>query len=778
MADGLDIGGLAGRIEFEDHVSFTLDQVVKKLDAMEEAWDRADDTVKDSAKGFLMAEVSLKAVETALATAIGVVKDLTIEGSAVASVTENFARLSSEAGHLGETLLGEVRTGTHETISDLELIKIINQDLAAGMNLTDAQFRTMADGAFALAQATGGDVKEALDQVNQAMLTGQVRSIAALTGKIDLAQAEQDFAAKLGTTADRLTQEGKTLAARNAILDSVSDATKRLGDQEDGLGEIVAQAQTRWANFYNELGASIATSPEVVNSFKHIEDALFSAFGAENDEAIKNITRGIDGLANVISAVGPPVIDVLGKIAGGFGWFASGLAEDISSGQDLVQKWSMVVMGFSEAEAEAAVATYRQTEEMIRQGHEADKNAQAEKEAAAAMKARADQEAENARITEHNRLVIQQTTEEIKKRRDAMTEIESVTNTYHETVSLLDQDMVVSIKNYLAAGVAQDKLATAYGLTATQLTAIVKVMKDEDIAQKLAAKQASDSQARWEQFYAARIEMSGRATDAVIADIQRWEAAQVKSHVDAKTDTADFYSWLELTTKQMQERADQERLLTDQHSKAYWVQQKVDAEDAYQFALAHADQFTSGYIDMLAKTKDAATDAAEHWENQLGSELDDLTEKVDRLKGAMEFGGSFEVTSQNFAQALHSANTFGNNVPIGHFDEALAYNMARKGYSFEEIIKILESKGGGPVPPPKGPRIPGFRDGGVGDFGEGTLAVLHGKEAIVPLDGPGGVGVGKTVNNFYVNGTAEDVARKIGDILMRNYRMGRQVASS
>jgi hypothetical protein len=69
------------------------------------------------------------------------------------------------------------------------------------------------------------------------------------------------------------------------------------------------------------------------------------------------------------------------------------------------------------------------------------------------------------------------------------------------------------------------------------------------------------------------------------------------------------------------------------------------------------------------------------------------------------------------------------------------------------------------------PRVPGFAEGGVGDFGSGTLAMLHGKEAIVPL-GNGG-GAAPIVINIAVTqplGTPAQIADVVGKAIMQNLR--------
>lgn len=310
MAGGLDIGTLSGRVELEDNLSGKIDTLIDKVDQFGSHYSEMGKGIASQTASFFTAQAAYDAFKETVRGGIEVFKDMTMEGARIADVEENFGKLSISAGQLGETLLGSLRTGLHNTVTDFELMKSVNDNLAAGLKMTDQQYHDIAEGGFALAQAKGIDVKAAFDQINEALLTGRTRQLQYLTGKIDLVAAEASYADKIGTTADRLTAEQKIEAARVAIIDKVRDATARLGEQQDGLDEKVAQAQTRWGNFYEELSKSIATSPEVLKAFDDIQGAISGAFGSDKGALIKNITAEVASLATTASSAFRTITDV------------------------------------------------------------------------------------------------------------------------------------------------------------------------------------------------------------------------------------------------------------------------------------------------------------------------------------------------------------------------------------------------------------------------------------------------------------------------------------
>ncbi len=301
-------------LEFRTDTGTVFVDVSRMKDALRDVSQRAKETSRETgglgntirglgkdilstAAGFVTAQAAMNAVRGTIRAIGAEIEDLVMHGSAVADVSDNFAHLTEQAGLTGAALLGALRQGTHNTIADFKLMTMVNDDLAAGLRLTDKQYRTLATGAFALAQKNGTDVATALEAINDAMLTGRTRSVAMLTGKINEAKAEDDFAKKLGVTRQELTEAGKLEATRAAILDGVAAATGRLGEQVDGLDARVAQAQVMWRNFHDQIGKTVANSPVINAAFASIAEQLQRAFGKDQAQVVAGLGRKIDDLA-------------------------------------------------------------------------------------------------------------------------------------------------------------------------------------------------------------------------------------------------------------------------------------------------------------------------------------------------------------------------------------------------------------------------------------------------------------------------------------------------
>ncbi len=298
MAGDVSAGILAGTIELDDQFTSKVDRLIESVSNIENRLNGMSD--KGSA-GFLKMTTSFFTAEAAMAAFRKTVEftesalEGLVTGSEIADVESAYEHLTAGA-NLTYDALARLHEGTHGQIDDLELLKFENHDLAAGMVLTADQMDLMTNAAFALANATGGEVKDSLDKVNDAMLTGRVRAVQLVTGKIDLTKAEDEFAKKVGLTSAQLNDAGKVEAARTAILEKMSGITGRLGEQTDGLDERVQQVKVNYANFIGDLEKMISKSPLIGEAFDAVAEAITGVANDHQQALLKALAKGVDDL--------------------------------------------------------------------------------------------------------------------------------------------------------------------------------------------------------------------------------------------------------------------------------------------------------------------------------------------------------------------------------------------------------------------------------------------------------------------------------------------------
>jgi hypothetical protein len=865
MAETLDIGTLSGRIELEDRMSNILTLTEKALEKFDEQQKKTGEGAESLAAGVFKGELALDALKQAGRMAMDGLKDvfdMMVEGGKVLDIEDSFKRMSDAAGIVGDTLVTKVQAAMKGTIDDTDVMKRANENMAAGLALSVDQMETLAKGAWALGKAMGIDTTSALDRLSDAMVTGRTRGIAMLTGKIDLARAEEDFAKKLGVTTDLLTTEGKLESTRSAILEKVAASTERIGETTVRFGDKVQQAKIIWDEFWEKVSVGLERSPVLAAMVDHFGESFRAAFGGSQTDAVETMVKLVEDVAIGLMSVGEVATDVAGVLGfvfykgkEGFDTLMLGIydtelglakiakaayevgealmlpgaaegvqemAAHIKSVEGEVVKWADAADANMKKADEWAVATGKFKEalegvrsKMVDAQKSAGAHTEAQKEATAATEAGARAADGQAEAQKKASYTMEKTKEEAKALAAAQKELASVTEDYRETVAKMDPEMVATIKRYLDAGVSQSTLATAYGVTASQMSAVNKERQEEIKAMKIEEEAANVLAQMWIQYgaqkamlYATDTEKSRIAADA---DYQHAVEAARKKHIVDQ----DYYDQLAQLRDENIKLDEQARLLADDRTLAALEQRIAEARDMYQFMLRHGRDYTDATQDQQYEIWMALEDQRSQW-GKVGDQIqadtghvNTMTAAVQGLAGQMSslyestvansqaanastFGGSWAVTKDTFQASMQAAHA---GVSM-EFAEA----MAMMGYSYGEIIgyRAVEDRdemrflvgsrniakglekliNTGMLPPPQGPRIPGFQEGGIGDFGAGTLVMLHGKEAIVPLGGPDGApGIGggsSIVVHNYVNGTAADVARQISAEIMRKLASVRQ----
>ena len=309
----------------------------------------------------------------------------------------------------------------------------------------------------------------------------------------------------------------------------------------------------------------------------------------------------------------------------------------------------------------------------------------------------------------------------------AWKELTSISSDYAATVAAMNPVHVEQIQHYLEMGVSQGVLATAFGVTASQIKAVEASMKaaaDADKAWLEGMKAAAEEAALYasvlnsvlKNAIDATAEADKRAvaalttkTDAIAASIQAEQAAR-NSLAQTTTDTDTLTTaWVKMNTA----------LETLQRSKVGDIDISARQQVIY-----------NEYTDTLlqeAKAQDAATLAVS------------------------QAPAAFNATAQATGRATQAAGVYMNQLQMLVSDPKLAAFFGTNAQG--AVATTLYSGGQAGITP------------------EMAAAMAAGQFI-------SSAGVGAVHNTFNVNGTAQDVARTISAEIMRTMKSGGKMAGS
>ncbi len=396
---------------------------------------------------------------------------------------------------------------------------------------------------------------------------------------------------RYGITVDRADFSTRGFAA---VLDVVN--TKFGGQaaaQIETYSGKVAQIGNAWDNVEEALGRIIIEDPLVSAALKHIVDAAKGA-----DVATKDAAPSIADLAAKIGLIDPVTADAI-----------DGLTLMIGP-----------VEGLDKATAKAAGSIDSQAGSIAK--------------LAAAM--------QNPGITEGLRIqaglvkeheaALKADEEALKKYKEAQDEIAQVGQGWRGTLETLSGAVAEGIKYYLEAGVAQDKLAAFYGVTATQVKAVASELKDETEAGKAALDFEKLAFDRRMEIYKIEATEREKKKELVNAAILAERDAQVKLNAEAGLNAAgaiklqsSAYDELMIKLATLHERKvdgisqeKEEQLLYNEFTKA------TLAEAQAQDTAAAATNRSADAMKNAAEQTQSATDKFNSFKNTLVLGISDI----------------------------------------------------------------------------------------------------------------------------------------------------------
>jgi chemotaxis protein histidine kinase CheA len=287
-------------------LSVELKALTTKFEAQME---RATKSVARSSYGM---KKSLKTVELASKVALG--KEVIAVMGRLGQAFGNLANYGDELDDLRGTFealggtsgqLDAAKNALLGTVSSVELLKIANQGLIKEIPDFADKFGTLAEYAGRFAEATGTDAVASLDKLVGALARSKTAQLQKLGIVINEDKAYKDYAATLGTTADALTNTGKTVARQTAAYDALLKKMEELPKMGDSVNAAQSAVTKAFEDARAEFGMGIAANVELQKAYRQLEQALkdvdWRTFG---EEAAKVFGM----LASWGAAVLPPLI--------------------------------------------------------------------------------------------------------------------------------------------------------------------------------------------------------------------------------------------------------------------------------------------------------------------------------------------------------------------------------------------------------------------------------------------------------------------------------------
>jgi len=174
---------------------------------------------------------------------------------------ETMGRLNRQMGQFhsnAHLMVGELNAITRGTLSVEQSATMASRALATGLN--PDQIRTFTQAADALDDVLGTDLATAFDNIVQAAITGRTQILANIGVYIDLDEEVKKLAVSTNRTTDQITKQEKAMLTAKAITAQAGDALHKLSDGALSDADRLKQVEAKWDNLWTTIGQGAKTA--------------------------------------------------------------------------------------------------------------------------------------------------------------------------------------------------------------------------------------------------------------------------------------------------------------------------------------------------------------------------------------------------------------------------------------------------------------------------------------------------------------------------------------
>lgn len=193
-------------------------------------------------------------------------------GGAAAAMGEMAERATNitAANQALKISIDSARKSTMGLVDDYTLTVAANKAVQMGVVVTDHEFAKLAKTATKLGLAMGQNAAQSVDDLTTALGRGSVEILDNLGIQLKLSDAHNEYALRLGKTADALTETEKKQAFLTIALERAEEAAAKSNVQLDSQAMKVASLNSRWQNFKDTI---TTTAVDAAYAFAEWNDA-------------------------------------------------------------------------------------------------------------------------------------------------------------------------------------------------------------------------------------------------------------------------------------------------------------------------------------------------------------------------------------------------------------------------------------------------------------------------------------------------------------------------